>query len=34
MGLTPKIKKKENAFWTYSDIADSIDEKINYLNKL
>ena len=34
MGITPKIKKKENAFWTYSDIADSIDEKINYLNKL
>ena len=34
MGITPKIKKKENAFWTYSDIADSIEEKINYLNKL
>ena len=34
MGLSLKIKKKENAFWTYSEIADSIDDKINYLNKL
>ena len=33
MGLTPKIKKKENAFWTYSDIIESIDDKINYLGK-
>ena len=34
MGLSLKIKKKENAFWTYSEIADSIDDKIKYLNKL
>ena len=34
MGITPKIKKKENAFWTYSDIIDSIDDKINYLNNI
>ena len=34
MGLTPKIKKKENAFWTYSDIIYSIDDKINYLSDI
>ena len=34
MGITPKIKKKENAFWTYSDIMESIDDKINYLSKI
>ena len=34
MGITPKIKKKENAFWTYSDIVESIDDKINYLSKI
>ena len=34
MGITPKIKKKENAFWTYSDIVESIDDKINYLRKI
>ena len=34
MGITPKNKKKENAFWTYSDIVDSIDDKINYLSKI
>ena len=31
LGISPKIKNKENAFWTYSDIIDSINEKINYL---
>ena len=34
MGITQKIKKKENAFWTYTDILESIDEKINYLSNL
>ena len=34
MGLTPKIKKKENAFWTYSDIIESLDDKINYLSNI
>ena len=34
MGITSKIKNKENAFWTYSDIAESIDDKINYLKNL
>ena len=34
MGITQKIKKKENAFWTYTDILESIDEKINYLINL
>ncbi len=30
-GISQKIKKRENAFWTYSDIAKAIEEKINYL---
>ena len=33
LGISKKIKKKENAYWTYTDIIDSIDDKINYLNK-
>ena len=33
LGISKKIKKKENAYWTYTDIIDSIDYKINYLNK-
>ena len=31
LGISQKIKQKENAFWTYSDIEKAIDEKINYL---
>jgi hypothetical protein len=34
MGITPKIKNKENAFWTYSDIIESIDDKINHLSNI
>ena len=34
MGITPKIKNKENAFWTYSDILESIDDKINHLSNI
>ena len=34
LGISTKIKNKENAFWTYSDIIDSINEKINYLKNL
>ena len=31
LGISQKIKQKENAFWTYSDIEKAVDEKINYL---
>ena len=31
LGFSQKIKKKENAYWTYMDIIDSINEKINLL---
>jgi len=31
LGISQKIKKKENAYWTYTDIIDCINEKINYL---
>ena len=34
LGISSKIKNKENAFWTYSDIIDSINEKINYLKNI
>ena len=30
LGISPKIKNKENAYWTYTDIIDSINQKINY----
>ena len=32
-GLTAIIEKKENAYWTYSDIIEAIKNKINYLKK-
>ena len=31
LGFSQKIKKIENAYWTYMDIIDSINEKINLL---
>ena len=31
LGFSQKIKKKENAYWTYMDIIDAINEKINLL---
>ena len=31
LGFSQKIKKKENAYWTYMDIFESINEKINLL---
>ena len=31
LGISQKIKKKENAFWTYSDIIEAINERINHL---
>ena len=31
LGISQKIKKKGNAYWTYMDIIDCINEKINYL---
>jgi hypothetical protein len=34
LGLTFKIKKKGNAYWTYSDIIEAIKEKINYLKNI
>ena len=31
LGISQKIKNKENAFWTYTDIIESINQKIYYL---
>ena len=33
LGISSKIKSKENAFWTYTDIINAINDKINYLKK-
>ena len=33
LGLSLKVKQKENAYWTYSDIIESIKDKINSLKK-
>ena len=33
LGISLKNKNKENSYWTYSDILDSINEKIEYLKK-
>ena len=33
LGISQNLKKKENAFWSYTEIIDSIDEKINYLKQ-
>ena len=33
LGISLKNKNKENSYWTYSDILDSINEKIDYLKK-
>ena len=31
LGISQKIKKIDNAYWTYSDIIEAINERINYL---
>ena len=31
LGISQKITKKENAFWTYSDIIEAINDRITYL---
>ena len=31
LGISHKIKKINNAYWTYSDIIEAINERINYL---
>ena len=33
LGLSVIIQKKENAYWTYSDIIEAIKDKVNYLKK-
>ena len=33
LGISLKNKNRENSYWTYSDILDSINEKIEYLKK-
>ena len=34
LGISKKIKKRENAYWTYLDILDTINDKINYLQNI
>ena len=31
LGISQKIKYKKNAYWTYTDIIEAINQKINYL---
>ena len=34
LGISQKIKKKENAYWTYSDIIEAINDKSNYFKNI
>ena len=31
LGISQKIKHKENAYWTYTEIIEALNQKINYL---